>query len=108
LVRGIRVISLDSYVAPAAGVAAAAAAAATMTPNCRGKENLLSFNSRVRFVGVGFIQLERVLPYNVSRAWRPSLHIFDREWWCWGLVGAVGGHIFDSEWWCWGFVGVGQ
>jgi hypothetical protein len=45
----------------------------------RGKENLLSFNSRVKFVGVGFITLERALPYNVSRTWSAAFHSFDRK-----------------------------
>lgn len=43
------------------------------------KPNLLSFNSRITFVGVGFVKLQRPLPYNVSTAWSPSLHNFDRE-----------------------------
>lgn len=43
----------------------------------RNKPNLLSFNSRVSFVGVGFIKLDRTLPYNVSTKWSPGLHIFD-------------------------------
>lgn len=47
---------------------------------CRSKPNLLSFNSRVSFVGVGFIKLDRQLPYNVSTRWAPGLHIFEREW----------------------------
>jgi hypothetical protein len=47
--------------------------------SCRSKPNLLSFNSRVSFVGVGFIKLERQLPYNVSTRWAPGLYIFERE-----------------------------
>jgi hypothetical protein len=45
----------------------------------RNKPNLLSFNSRVSVVGTGFIKLERSLPYNVSTAWKPALHRFERE-----------------------------
>lgn len=48
--------------------------------HCRSKPNLLSFNSRVSFVGTGFIKLDRQLPYNVSTRWAPGLHIFDRKW----------------------------
>jgi hypothetical protein len=48
-------------------------------PVCRNKPNLLSFNCRVSFVGVGFIKLDRQLPYNVSTRWAPGLHIFERE-----------------------------
>jgi hypothetical protein len=46
---------------------------------CRNKPGLLSFNSRVSAVGAGFIKLERDLPYNVSTAWKPALHTFERE-----------------------------
>ena len=46
---------------------------------CRNKPQLLTFNSRVSVVGVGYIKLERDLPYNVSTAWKPALHIFECE-----------------------------
>lgn len=45
----------------------------------RGKPSLLSFNSRVSVVGLGYIKLERDLPYNVSTAWKPVLHTFECE-----------------------------
>lgn len=46
---------------------------------CRNKPGLLSFNSRVNAMGVGYVKLERDLPYNVSTAWKPALHTFERE-----------------------------
>lgn len=55
-------------------------AVACACPQIRNKASLLSFNSRVSFVGVGFIKLERDLPYNVSVAWKPTLYDFDSKW----------------------------
>ncbi|KAF6262421.1 hypothetical protein COO60DRAFT_1676006 [Scenedesmus sp. NREL 46B-D3] len=65
--------------APAAGGIATdlMAGLAQETADYRSKPNLLSFNSRVSFVGTGFIKLDRQLPYNVSTRWAPGLHIFD-------------------------------
>ncbi len=40
-------------------------------------QNLLSFSSRVSYVGTNFIKLERALIYNVSTAWAPAVHRFE-------------------------------
>lgn len=68
---------------------------------CRNRPGLLSFNSRVSFVGVGFIKLERDLPYNVSTAWKPALHRFDCEYACIDstAVAAMRGRCVHCTYW---------
>jgi hypothetical protein len=41
-----------------------------------GARNAVSFHSRIRKMGKGFVKLERPLPYDVRPLWRPQLHRF--------------------------------
>jgi hypothetical protein len=65
---------------PSPGVSTSCRAHHAPRNDARSKPGLLSFNSRVAVVGNGFIRLERDLPYNVSTAWSPALHNFERAW----------------------------
>jgi hypothetical protein len=59
-----------------------------------GIPNLLTFNTRITFIGDGFVRIERALPYNVSTSWNPKLWLFDGACdfaWC-GASNAYGPH----------------
>ena len=52
---------------------------ATEDPMFVNKPQLLSFHSRISVVGVGWVKLERALPYNVSTRYNPVFHRFDSK-----------------------------